>query len=115
MSKQWNTEQAIKLCRKLEVIAPRFGAHIALTGGCLYKDGDRKDVDIMVYRIRQVQEVDKVGFFEAIKEALDIDWIDDFGWCNKATINGKDIDFFFPDEVGGDYGDEEAEEDIQWK
>jgi len=108
MKKTWNTEDAIKLCRKLEIIAPEFGAHIALTGGRLYKDGERKDVDIMVYRIRQAPQVDKAGFFKKINELFDIDWIDDFGWCNKAKLNGLDIDFFFPDDTtGGTYGDDD--------
>lgn len=50
----WTQEEAIQLCRLLEALAPTFGCHVALTGGCLYKDGERKDCDILLYRIRQV-------------------------------------------------------------
>jgi hypothetical protein len=46
----WDREQAIELCRRLNPIAMRFGCHVALTGGLLYKDGKRKDCDIVVYR-----------------------------------------------------------------
>lgn len=28
----WNLEQAIELCKKLEVLCPQAGCHVALTG-----------------------------------------------------------------------------------
>ena len=104
MSKTWNTEQAIELCRELEVIAPKFGAHVALTGGALYKSGERKDVDILIYRIRQVEQIDIDGFMTAINESLSVEPDRDFGWCFKASVAGKKIDFFFPERgEGGDF------------
>lgn len=48
-----NLQTAVELCRIVEAGAANYGCHIALTGGCLYKDGDRKDFDLMFYRIRQ--------------------------------------------------------------
>ena len=39
----WNLTTAVAACTILEQIAPNFGMHIGLTGGCLYKDGDRKE------------------------------------------------------------------------
>ncbi len=42
----WTQEEAIELCRIIEDICPQAGCHVALTGGCLYKDGERKDLDI---------------------------------------------------------------------
>lgn len=44
----WTQREAIDLCIKLERIAPAFGAHVALTGGLLYKSGQRKDCDFNV-------------------------------------------------------------------
>lgn len=120
MNNKWLLEDALFLCRKLEEIAPRFGAHVALTGGCLYKDGLRKDVDIMFYRIRG-QAIDITGLLNAIEsdKSLSIMVNAQYGWLHKAVmgdyINGppdklKMIDFFFPEEP--DMGEDEYE---HWK
>ncbi len=95
----WTQEQALALCRQLEAIAPKFGAHVGLTGGLLYKDGPRKDADIIIYRIRQVPKIDADGFFGAVK-AIGVEFKSGFGWCRKAEWNGLPIDFFFPEEDG---------------
>lgn len=101
MADQWDQAQAIELCRALEAIAPKYGAHVALTGGCLYKDGSRKDVDIMFYRIRQVSAIDAEGLFAALDNLLGIQILEGFGFVFKAvTTKGKHIDFFFPEEQG---------------
>ena len=49
----WTQQHAIELCKRIESVCPRYGCHVALTGGLLYKDGPRKDCDILFYRIRQ--------------------------------------------------------------
>jgi hypothetical protein len=95
----WLQNEAIELCIKIEAISPAFGAHVALTGGLLYKDGPRKDADIMIYRIRQVSKINRDGLFNAM-ESLGIRQVSGFGWCHKATYRGKPIDFFFPDDDG---------------
>lgn len=95
----WTQGKAIELCIALEAIAPQFGAHIGLTGGCLYKQGARKDCDILIYRIRQVPAIDEEGFFEAIKQ-IGVEKKSGFGWCHKAEWQGLLIDFFFPEEDG---------------
>lgn len=97
---QWEQSEAIALCRKIEVICPAFGCHVALTGGCLYKDGLRKDADILFYRIRQVNEIDIDGLFDALAN-LGIEKTGGFGFVHKAIYCGKGIDFFFPESVGG--------------
>jgi hypothetical protein len=92
----WIQTEAIQLCRKLEEIAPKFGAHIGLTGGCLYKDGLRKDCDIVVYRIQQIEQIDREGFFEALK-SLGITVDGDYGFCVKAHYGlWLSVDFLFP-------------------
>lgn len=95
----WMQEEAIEVCRKLEHIAPAFGGHVALTGGALYKDGARKDIDILIYRIRQSPKFDWNGFFKEIEKRLGILFVIDFGWNKKAEWNGRKIDFFDPDFV----------------
>ena len=98
----WTLPQAVDLCRQIEAVAPLYGCHVALTGGCLYKDGDRKDLDILFYRIRQVVTVDEAGLFSALK-TIGVVKVSGFGWCHKATYEGRNIDIFFPEEIGGEY------------
>lgn len=95
----WTQEEATALCRMIEGICPTFGCHVALTGGLLYKDGLRKDADILFYRIREEPEIDISGLMAALSEA-GIEPGNDYGWCYKASFNGKPIDFFFPDRDG---------------
>lgn len=95
----WTQAKAIELCIALEAIAPQFGAHIGLTGGCLYKEGERKDCDILIYRIRQAEEIDADGFFKAIQD-IGVEKKSGFGWCHKAEWQGLSIDFFLPEEDG---------------
>lgn len=105
----WTQAEAIDLAKKLEEISPKFGCHVGLTGGCLYRDGERKDCDILFYRIRQVEMIDKEGL---LKELFDngIVTLADYGFCVKTRRNGKSLDLLFPDEIGGDYqtGDSHA-------
>ena len=56
--------RAVEICRSIECECPKFGCHVALTGGTLYKDGERKDLDILFYRIRQVENIDYDSLFE---------------------------------------------------
>ena len=99
MSADWTTEEAIRLCQIIEAEAPNFGGHVALTGGCLYKDGPRKDADILIYRIRQAKVVDWDGLFERLT-SVGVHLLEDFGWCKKALYLGRPIDIFDPDDDG---------------
>lgn len=111
----WTQDMALIFAASVESIAPKFGAHVALTGGCLYKNGPRKDVDIMFYRIRQVERIDIEGLLEALvttfKPALVIGARK--GWVQKARFNGRQVDFFFPEahpwtgDSFGRYGNED--------
>jgi len=90
-----NQSEAVLLCKHIEVFAPVYGCHVALTGGCLYKDGDRKDVDILFYRIRQVPKIDVDGLKAALKE-FGFGEITGFGWILKSEYKGSKVDMFFP-------------------
>lgn len=101
-SKPWTQAQAIALCSKLEEICPEFGCHVALTGGLLYKQGNRKDCDIVLYRIRQVETIDVKSLWRALNE-IGVNMVGDFGWVVKADYQGKPSDFFFPEEIEGSH------------
>lgn len=103
-----NLQKAVEICRMVESHAPNYGAHVGLTGGCLYKDGDRKDVDILFYRIRQVEKIDHEGL-KACLEANGFTDISGFGWLWKAKFMGMNIDMFFPEEIeGAEYTESES-------
>lgn len=99
--KVWTQEEAIKMARNIEEVARLVGAHIGLTGGCLYKDGPRKDLDIVVYRVRQLV-FDRDRFFDLLR-AIGIVRLEDHGFVAKATYGPRDIDFLFPEEDDGGY------------
>jgi hypothetical protein len=106
----WTQNEAIALCRKIEAVCPEYGCHVALTGGALYKDGKRKDLDILFYRIRQIERIDIDGLFAALGTALGlIRTTEAHQWCMKAVCDGRDIDCFFPEEQG-EYPGEEIHE-----
>jgi len=95
--KTWTQPEAIDLCRKIEAVCPEFGCHVALTGGVLYKDGPRKDLDLLFYRIRQVETIDYGGLYAALGD-IGVGVIVAHGWVTKAEFQGRPIDLFFPDE-----------------
>jgi hypothetical protein len=101
----WTQADAVALCRELETIAPLYDAHVALTGGCLYKDGPRRDADIMFYSIRQAENgVQEEALLNAIHALPGFEILKRYGWVVKAKYHGKPLDLFFPEYVatGGD-------------
>ena len=93
----WTQDEAIALCRCVEKVCPRFGCHVALTGGCLYRVGPRKDCDLIFYRIRQAKTIDVEGLFAALKTEVGIVRHSGFGWIYKASWGAKPIDCLFPE------------------
>lgn len=108
----WTQKEAIDLCRKIEAICPQYGCHVALTGGTLYKDGERKDCDILFYRIRQTPEIEMDGLLTALAR-IGVEFSQGYGWCVKFTYEGKKIDAFFPEEDGEYPVGEDAETDME--
>lgn len=93
----WTQRQAIDLCIQLEAFAPQYGCHVALTGGCLYKDGPRKDVDVILYRIRQVERIELAGFIMRACADLGVMRTELHGWVTKLHLaDGRCIDLFDP-------------------
>lgn len=104
MTKKWTQAEALDLCARIEAFAPTYGCHVALTGGCLYKKGERKDVDVILYRIRQSPRIDIEGMavllFEMGIELAPVSEI--YGhsngtWIRKGSMGERGIDFLFPD------------------
>jgi len=99
----WTQEEAIQLCVQIERVCPVAGCHVALTGGLLYKIGQRKDLDLIFYRIRQVAVIDYQRLWEELK-SIGISNVAGFGWRFVGDYCGKKIDLLFPEEkVGEDY------------
>lgn len=99
ITNHWNQLEAIALCRQIEQVCPKHGCHVALTGGTLYKEGLRKDLDLLFYRVRQEPEIDMEGLWQSLA-VIGIEMLSGFGWCYKAQFDGKAIDCFFPEEEG---------------
>jgi hypothetical protein len=99
----WSQERAIEFCRQLEPLAEKYKGHIALTGGTLYKDGERKDVDIVVYNHGTMNEFDRAGFERALDQELGIA-IDRFGYVSRGTTAaGCQIDFIYNAKLDDSY------------
>lgn len=92
----WTQQEAIDLCVILESVVPAHGAHVALTGGSLYKRGPRKDCDVLFYRIRQQPSIRMDDMWKELVHH-DFQKISGFGWCYKAAYKGKPVDCFFPE------------------
>ena len=108
--KSSNLELAVTICRLIESVCPAHGCHVALTGGTLYKSGERKDLDILFYRIRQVSQIDTDGLFKSLS-AIGFEKPEGFGWLFKSKFNGLNIDMFFPEEIGDAiYGEDNSNE-----
>lgn len=106
----WTQAQAVALCRAVEAICPMYGCHVALTGGLLYKDGPRKDCDLLFYRVRQVEKIEVDAMFHALEAVGIVRVTKTLSFCIKAKHADGDIDCFFPEVESGNY---EADEDAK--
>jgi hypothetical protein len=91
----WTLQQAVELATEVESICPNYGFHVGLTGGCLYKGGERKDCDLVFYRIRQDKNPDYPGLFVALKTHCGFQMVKDFGFVVKFWKHSS-IDCLFP-------------------
>lgn len=100
---KWTQQSAVELCRAIEAVCPKYGCHVAMTGGCLYKDGERKDLDLIFYRIRQVKAIDMEGLWNALNREVGLNMESGFGWRYLAKSQGRQVDCLFPEEQKGEY------------
>ncbi len=92
----WTQSEALELARLIEAVAPAHGAHVALTGGLLYKDGPRKDADFLFYCIRQRDRIDENALLAALADIGLLIGVRK-GWVRKAVWQDKPVDLFFPE------------------
>lgn len=110
----WTLDEAVAICRLVEPIAEANSFHVALTGGTLYKDGSRKDLDLLFYSVRHTEWRVNRSQLLADLRAAGIKAYRDYGWVVKAAADldtsGRVVDLFFPevphDERGPDAGGE---------
>lgn len=99
----WTQQEAIDLCWLVEPIAFKYGYHVALTGGTLYKPGNRKDADLLFYRHKSESTTcDFAGLRKALKKELGFK---EKKWTARVTKfewNGRSVDALTPED-GGDY------------
>ena len=100
-------EDGIELCKLIYSTSEVYGLFPALTGGLLYKDGDRKDIDIVLYRHRQKVESLDVRDFEPLLSVLGVKVRSTHGFVTKCEWKGFEVDIFNPEssEDLGNYGE----------
>ncbi len=100
-SEGWTLEEALSLFPALYVTAQRVGLYPALTGGTLYKEGRRKDLDILFYRNRQQMVLQREELLERLSD-MGFEIGRRYGWVTKAKYRGKSVDLFFPEDPTND-------------
>ncbi len=105
---------SVTLATILEPIAVNHGYHVGIGGGTINKEGDRKDIDVIIYRRRDKKQSGACSpltvLFGAFVSA-DVVYSDLFSdfleskerWCTKATWRGIAVDFLFPESLAGEY------------
>jgi hypothetical protein len=63
-------EQALEVSRIAESALAPLGYHVGLTGGCLFRGGSEKDIDLIVYP-HDPQLVRPDGWEEIVEKALE--------------------------------------------
>lgn len=99
----YNTEDAVNLCIRLEPVVSRHGYHLAIGGSLAYRGTSTKDIDILIYphnsgmecgRAHLIALLKSHGFTELERNSeLPATAIPDV-WKSMST-NGKRVDFFF--------------------
>ena len=83
------------------------GFYPALTGGLLYKDGLRKDIDIVIFRNRQSVDHFEIQEIQHLLEDCGLYDFKHYGFVTKAKWRGFSVDLFNPETAlvwsDGDY------------
>ena len=92
----WTKTNALAFCRDAEQFAAPANCHVALTGGCLYRHGPRRDLDIVFYRHGGICEIDKAALFAGLHNS-GVRRISGSGWryVGYHRLFGQ-VDFLFP-------------------
>jgi hypothetical protein len=96
-------EDAQELCIKLYRVLSEKGYYPALTGGSLYKKGPRKDIDIVIYRNRQMHvHFELVGIENYLVEA-GIHNVKHYGFVSKGKYGALSVDLLNPESSNKEY------------
>lgn len=90
-----NLKLAIELCTKLYNKLEPHGIFPALTGGTLYKEGERKDIDIVLYTKMETGEI-IYYMLEDILAKVGVVHQRNFGRVIKCFYKNIAIDFILP-------------------
>lgn len=104
-----NTQAGIIICRELYRVLSEEGIFVGLTGGLLYKEGDRKDCDIVIYRHRQNREPFETRDIHDLLEKCGLTEIRHYGFVTKAKFATFEVDIFNPESKSGTDEDEYGE------
>lgn len=96
-----NQRTGIDICKALYEKMLPHGLFPALTGGLLYKYGDRKDCDIVIFRHRQNVQPFETKEINHILEECGFTEIRHYGFVTKAKMGIFDIDIFNPESKSG--------------
>jgi len=107
----WTREEGVALCTAIyNLPSEKFNCYPALTGGLLYKQGTRKDCDIVIYQRGDVNgerpPIDWDALWIALKK-IGVELLCDYGYVKKCTYLGKTVDIFDPTKDGGDYSNDQ--------
>lgn len=97
---KWKLEEAIRLATLVEAVCKNHGAHVALTGGLLYSEGERKDCDLLFYRHKPTEPIDVRALLMELEEKVALFQISGYGRVLKARWHFKAVDLFFPEDGG---------------
>ena len=91
-----NQNKGIELCKILYQKLKGAGFFPALTGGLLYKEGTRKDIDIVIYRHREQNKFEMHDIEKLLVECGLTDF-KYYGFVTKAKWQGITVDLFNPE------------------
>ena len=99
--KTWNLASALEYCFYAEQKISAF-AHIGLTGGCLYKQGERKDLDLIIYPHQNVRSFDLTAVPNVLGLTIVTENVEFLEAYSRAVVkcllpDGRGIDLFFLD------------------
>lgn len=107
---------SVELAKLLEPVALTHGYHIGIGGGTVNKEGERKDIDVIVYRRRDRRFAENCSPLTTMFKAFEnfgVAFLSDLSddnlerWCTKANWHGIPVDFLFPESPSGEYREEE--------
>jgi hypothetical protein len=121
---KYNLATAAAVCTVIESVVSKWGHHTALTGGCLYGEGGRKDIDIVIYRRRDLSLEDMKAnmpkMLKVMQKFCEMKLVADHGFVKKFKMGDIPIDTLWPEEIYGDYpldaiadGDKHSKQNIK--